>query len=198
MKIYASHPSAYSRKVRVLALELGLPAIEFIDQAPRDNATGFFTLNPLARIPVLVTDKDTLLYDSPVICDYLNALAGGSELIPAGGAARWDALRRQALGDGVLDVGLPLRYDTMLPKPQQNQDNMERYRATMNRTMDALEREPATASGVFDIGAISIACMLGWIDFRFPDWGWKSTRPALAAWHAAMEARPSFVQTRPA
>jgi glutathione S-transferase len=115
MRLYSSPPSAYSRKVRIVALELGIAdRIEVCAQSPRDNSGGSFAINPLARIPVLVTDDGVVLYDSPVICDYLNNLVHGA-LIPGPGSARWEALRRPALGDGMLDWGLPLSIRMTVP-----------------------------------------------------------------------------------
>lgn len=199
MKLYTAGASPYARKVRVLILELGLSdRIELQQQAPRDNSTGFFAVNPLARVPTLVTDDGAVLYDSPVICEYLNAIGEGS-LFPPAGAARWDALRRQALGDGLLDTAQPLRGELLRAKELQSTDLIDRHRATVDRALDAMNREPTVASaGPLDIGAIAIACAVGWLDFRFADWGWRSTRPALAAWLAKIETRPSFQSTRPA
>lgn len=198
MKLYSSKASPYSRKVRVSAIELGIgDRIETIETAPRDNSTGFFAVAPLARIPALQTDDGVVLYDSPVICEYLNALASGN-LVPAQGARRWDALRRQALGDGILDTALPLRGELLRAAELQSADLIARHRATVDRALDAAENDPASAnSDAFDIGAIAIACALGWLDFRFPDWGWRKTRPKLAAWQKTLEQRPSFQATKP-
>jgi len=198
MKLYSATASPYSRKVRVIAMELGLSAqIELREQMPRDNSTGFFSINPLARIPALEMDGGGILYDSPVICEYLNAKAKGS-LIPADGAARWDALRRQALADGLLDTALPLRGELLRAKELQSEDLIVRHRATVDRALDAAEHDPVTANpALFDIGVIALACALGWLDFRFPDWGWRASRPRLAKWLIEIERRPSFEATRP-
>jgi glutathione S-transferase len=199
MKLYSASASPYSRKARVLVIELGLSSrVEVQEQAPRDNSTGYFNVNPLARVPALLTDDGTVLYDSPVICEYLNTLANGS-IIPAAGVQRWDALRRQALADGLLDTALPLRGELLRTKELQSADLVNRHRATIDRALDAMNREPAIVQGnTFDIGTVAIACALAWLDFRFADWGWRATRPALAAWLARFEARPSFQSTKPA
>jgi glutathione S-transferase len=199
MKLYSASASPYARKVRVLVSELGLTGrVTVQEQAPRDNSTGYFAINPLARVPALVTDDGVVLYDSPVICEYLDTLANGP-FIPAAGAQRWDALRRQALGDGILDTGLPLRGELLRAKELQSADLIDRHRATIDRAFDTLNREPAIGGGgAFDIGAVAIACALGWIDFRFADWGWRATRPALAAWLEAILARASLQSTKPA
>ena len=199
MKLYSATASPYSRKVRVTAIELGLSAqIELREQMPRDNSTGFFSINPLARVPALEMETGGILYDSPVICEYLNAKAGGS-LIPADGAARWDALRRQALADGLLDTALPLRGEVLRAKELQSEELIVRHRATVDRALDAAEHDPVTANPVLlDIGVIALVCALGWLDFRFPDWGWRASRPRLAKWLTEIERMPSFKATRPA
>ncbi len=198
MKLYSAAASPYSRKVRVLAIELGLAdRVQVQEQAPRDNSTGYFSVNPLARVPALVTDDGTVLYDSPVICEYLNALANGS-FIPPGGAARWDALRRAALADGLLDNTLPLRGELLRAKELQSAELIARHRATTDRALDAANREKTIVeNGTFDIGSIALGCALGWLDFRFPDWGWRATRAPLAAWLARIETRASFQSTKP-
>ena len=198
MKLYSAKASPYARKVRVVAIELGLgEQLQIQEQAPRDNSTGFFAINPLARVPALQNDDGVVLYDSPVIVDYLNTLAGG-KLVPAAGAERWDALRRQALGDGILDTALPLRGELLRAKELQSEELIIRSRATIDRALDAADRDPAThRPEQLDIGAIAIACTLGWLDFRFPDLGWRTTRSALAGWLQKLEQRPSFQTTRP-
>jgi glutathione S-transferase len=198
VKLYCSGASAYSRKVRVLAIELALAdRLELVEQAPRDNRHGFFDVNPLARIPVLVTDDGVALYDSPVICEYLDTLAGGGR-IPHGGAARWDALRRQALGDGILDNALPLRNERLRAPEVRNAEVLERQRGAIERALDAADRDPSLAdTGPPDIGAIALGCALGWLDYRLADWGWRAKRAPLAAWFATLTRRPSFASTMP-
>lgn len=198
MKLYGTTGSPYARKARVCAHELGLAdRIEFVVQAPRDNAGGYWNVNPLARIPALVLDDGSALYDSPVICEYLNALAGGA-LIPASGPARFDALRRQALGDGIPESGVPLRGELARAPELHAAEYIDRYKATIDRALDAIDREPATVTGgPVDVGAIACACAIGWLAYRFPDWRIAPGRPRLAAWYAAILERPSFRATRP-
>ena len=117
MKLWQSLPSPFARKVRVCAIELGLDGkIDMIETrvAPNKPNLELAREAPLIKVPVLATDDGTVLYDSRVICEYLDALAGGNRLFPAAGAARWDALRRQALGDGVMDAGILRRYELAL------------------------------------------------------------------------------------
>jgi glutathione S-transferase len=198
MRLFSATASPYSRKVRVAMIELGLAdKIETVAQSPRDGASGFFAINPLAKIPALQTDDSGVLFDSPVICEYLNALVGGS-LIPAAGKARWDALRREAIGDGILDTAMPLRGELLRPAEQRSSELIDRQRATVNRTLGVLDQGKLPSLDTVDIGTIAIGCALGWLDFRFADWGWQANCPKLAAWQRTLNQRASFAATAPA
>jgi glutathione S-transferase len=199
MKLRHSPLSPYVRKVMILAIECGLAGrIEKIPTAvlpvkPNDELK---PENPLVKIPALTTDAGETLYDSPVICEYLDSLHGGTKMFPGAGPARWTALRRQALGDGILDAAILCRYEmTARPKELQWGDWIEGQMRKVRGALDALEGE--RLDGVFDIGTITIACALGYLDFRFPDEGWRKTRPRLAAWFAEMSKRPSIKETVP-
>lgn len=198
MKLYSGIASPFARKARVVVAELGLQdRVEFQLQKPREDTNGWFAINPLARIPALVTDDGSVLYDSPVVCEYLNGVGNGS-LLAAAGPQRWDALRRQALGDGMLDSGFPLRGELGRKPDHQDADLIARHRATLARALDAVNADPATdVARPLDLGAIALACAICWLDFRLPDLGWRSTRPRLAAWLDAVTARPSFQNTKP-
>ena len=199
MRMYSSPTSPYVRKVRVAAHELGLhERLELIDitLSPVNPHRELRAHNPVGKIPALITDAGETLYDSPVICEYLDALAGGGRIFPAPGPARWTALRRQALADGLTDASVLVRYETAVrPATLQWQEWIEGQFLKMRTALDALEKE--TLDGSFDIGAISVACALGYLDFRFSDERWRETRPRLAAWHATAGERPSLALTRP-
>jgi glutathione S-transferase len=201
MKLWYSPASPFARKVRAAALELGLEAriaLAQVTVAPSKPNLELARQNPLIKIPALETDDGSVLYDSRVICEYLDALAGGGRLFPAAGAARWQALRRQALGDGVLDAGILRRYElAQRPEALRWADWLAGQQAKVDHGLDAAEREAGGWNGEFDIGHLTLACALGWIDFRFPDSGWRATRPRLAAWFARVSARPSLAQTVP-
>lgn len=200
MKLYFSPTSPYARKVRISAHELGLSEkIELISIAlsPISPHDALRSSNPLGKLPALIRDDGEALYDSPVICEYLDSLAGGTRIFPAAGAARWTALRRQALADGILDAAVLTRYEEALrPKELRWQPWVDGQWLTMRTGLDALERE--NLDGALDIGAISIACALGYLDFRFASEGWRTSRPRLAAWAAAIGKRPSLATTLPA
>ena len=199
MKLYFSPTSPYARKVRISAHELGFSGkIELVSIAltPVSPHDALRASNPLGKIPALITDEGEALYDSPVICEYLDALAGGHRLLPAAGPARWTALRRQALADGILDAAVLTRYEEALrPKELRWQDWVNGQLLKMRTALDALEQE--SLHGAFDIGMISIVCALGYLDFRFASEHWRATRPRLAAWEAGISKRPSLAATLP-
>ena len=199
MKLFFSPPSPFARKVRISALELGLAErIELIEVSlsPVQPHHGLRSHNPLGKIPALVTEADEALYDSPVICEYLDALAGGDRLWPAAGAARWRALRHQALADGLADAAILMRYELVIrPEGLRWSEWLDGQRLKVRTALDALEAEPL--EGPFDIGAISIVCALEYLEFRFPEERWRERRPQLAAWHESLSRRPSVVSTRP-
>ena len=199
MQLYSSPASPFARKVRVSAHELGLDArlqLINITLSPVNPHAGLRTHNPLGKIPALVTDSGETLYDSPVICEYLDALAGGGRLIPTAAAARWTALRRQALADGLTDATVLVRYEQAVrPAALRWQDWIEGQFLKVRTALDALEQEDL--EGPFDIGAVSLACALGYLDFRFAEERWREARPRLAAWYDAVSQRPSLLATRP-
>jgi glutathione S-transferase len=201
MKLWHSTPSPFARKVRAAAIELGLAErIELAELAllPTRPNQELARRNPLIKVPALEAEDGSVLYDSRVICEYLDALAGGGRLFPASGAARWQALRRQALGDGIMDAGILRRYELALrPEALRWADWLAGQQAKVDHGLDAAGREARGWGDAFDIGHITIACALGWLDFRFPDAGWRATRPQLAGWFTRVSARPSLAQTGP-
>ena len=200
MKLYWGSASPYVRKVMVTAHELGLQdSIERLDSAahPVDRDRRIQTFNPLAKVPAAMTDDGTALYDSRVICEYLDATASGG-LFPAPGPARWTALRRQALADGLLDAALLIRYERVArPEGRQWPGWIAKQGEKINDALDAMQVD-LPEDGCHDIGAISYGCALGWLDFRFPDIDWRAGRAELDAWQAAFDARPAMAATRPA
>jgi glutathione S-transferase len=201
MKLWHTPPSPFARKVRVAAIELGLAGrIEeiLVTVAPNKPNETLGRTNPLMKVPALETDDGLVLFDSRVICEYLDALAGGNRLFPAQPARRWDALRRQALGDGVVDAGVLRRYELALrPEALRWAEWLQGQQRKIDLGLDVAEREAGAWGDAFDIGHITIACALHWLDFRFGDNDWRGRRPTLAAWLAGAQARPSIAQTMP-
>jgi glutathione S-transferase len=151
--------------------------------------------NPLSKIPTLVLDDGSSLYDSAVICEYLDSLHSGAQLFPAGGFARWSALRRQALGDGFLDLLLLWRYERQREQPSQAQ--LDAFSTKYKATMQYLEQEASALDATpFGIGHIAIGCSLSYLDFRFLHLDWRSAHPQIAGWHATFAERPSAKATQ--
>lgn len=200
MKLHYSPTSPYVRKALVLALETGLgDRLERVGHTPSPIGAdaALNQANPLGKIPALETDDGQVLYDSPVVCEYLDSLHDGQRLFPAG-AERWDALRRQALADGILDASVLVRYETWLrPETLRWNEWVSGQRSKIERSLDALERDIARWRERLDIGVITTACALGYLDFRFHDLDWRSRCPQLAAWYAEFGQRPSMTQTAP-
>ncbi|MEM8949060.1 MAG: glutathione S-transferase [Pseudomonadota bacterium] len=201
MKLHYALPSPYVRKVRAVAIELGLDdRIELLSRGmtPVSPEAELNADNPLGKIPCLMTDEGEALYDSRVICAYLDALVGGGKVIPASGATRWTALRREALADGILDAAVGRRYETFLRPEDMRWDIwIEEQRQKFLRGLDQLEKEAASFGDSVDIGTIATACALGYMDFRYADERWRDTRPTLAAWYETFSKRPSIATTAP-
>jgi len=200
MKLFFAAASPFARKVTVCAAELGI-AIERVAATPhpinRDRSV--VAQNPLGKVPTAIADDGTVLFDSRVICEYLDAQAGGGRLFPAAGPARWQALAEQALADGLMDAGILLRYEALTRPAEQQSDAWKA--GQMDKIACALDALEAQAGGLgdrVDIGSITIGCALGWLDFRFGDLGWRNGRPGLAGWFEAFDARPTMAATRPA
>lgn len=147
------------------------------------------------KVPSLATDDGQMLFDSRVICEYLDSLAGGGRLFPAPGLARWTALRQQALGDGILEALILCRYELVRPEDRRWTGWTDGQMGKARQGLAAAEREDLT--GPRTIGPIAIGCMLGYLDFRFPDDGWRVRHPTLAAWYEATERLPSMQATKP-
>jgi glutathione S-transferase len=191
-----SPASPYARKVRIAADLLGLTdRIEIAGADLSNPADSIRAQNPLGKIPALVLEDGSSLYDSRVIAEYLDHLAGGGRLLSADPAKRFAALRLQALGDGINDAALLIRYEaTSRPEAKRFSDWTELQQGKIERSLAALEAAPP--SGPIDIGHIAVATALGYLDLRF-DGAWRATHPKLVAWlDAFSSATPSFEATK--
>lgn len=201
MKLHYALPSPYVRKVRAVAIELGLDdRIELLSRSmtPVSPEAELNADNPLGKIPCLVTDDGEALYDSRVISAYLDDLADGGSVIPVSGKARWNALRREALADGILDAAVGRRYETHLrPKEFQWHEWIDAQREKFTRALDQLEHEAEDFGDTVDIGTIAAACACGYMDFRYADETWREGRPNLSAWFDTFSKRPSIATTAP-
>jgi len=202
MKLRYSPTSPYVRKVMVVALETGLAErIERIPTmvAPTKPNEEVARENPLVKVPALTTDDGMVLYDSPVICEYLDTQHSGAKLFPASGKARWMALRQQALGDGILDAAILGRYEILRPKEYQWQDWIDAQLRKVRGALAALEIEAAAGeiAGPITIGQITLACALGYLDFRYASEEWRTKQRRLAAWFDEFAKRKSIELTKP-
>jgi glutathione S-transferase len=195
MKLFFSPTSPYVRKCLVVAHELGLNRrIELVagNAHPVNRDPNIVAANPLGKVPTLTCDDGRVLYDSRVICEYLNDLGGGT-LFPRSGAARWDALALQALADGMLDAALLARYeDALRPEALRWADWRAGQLDKVATSMAALEAKTESMPGRVDIGALALACALGYLDLRFNELGWRARYPNVANWAAEFCKRPSL------
>lgn len=199
MKLHWSPRSPFVRKVMIVAHERGLldriTCVRTVAATSKPHAE-LMEDNPLSKIPTLVLDDGTVIYDSPVICEYLDALDGDPRLFPEEPKARLEALRLQALGDGFLDLLVLLRDERMREQPSEvHMASAAVRKAAILKNLDADAR--ALASAPFSIGHIAIGCALSYLDFRYADEDWRKDHPRIAAWHATFAARPSVHATEP-
>ena len=201
MKLYYSSASPYVRKVMVTAIETGLESkIEKVPAtvAPNKPNAEVARDNPLMKVPTLVADGGEALYDSRVICEYLDSLHGGRKLIPASGGERWRVLGLQALGDGILDAGLLTRYETFLrPENLRWADWTSGQSLKITQALDMLEKESELLAGPINLGQIAVACAIGWLEFRKPLGDIRPGRPKLFTWYDEFLKRPSMQATMP-
>lgn len=196
MKLITGPASTFGRKVRVVAIEIGIESRIQIELFPPDQITARAAPhNPLGKVPVLFPDEGDPLYDSPVICEYLDSLNGGSKLFPTQGEARWNALRLQALGDGIGEAVGALGAEKSRSAPVQHAPAIDAQSARIERALDYLETRIGELSGPLSIGQVAVACGLGYIDFREPALGWRTSRPQLADWFESFSRRDSMQRT---
>jgi glutathione S-transferase len=194
MLLYFSPTSPYVRKVSVTASELGI-ALDREAVAVHAFPSDYGKINPVNRIPALRLDDGSMMFDSRVICEYLDTLKG-SRLLPPSGPARWQVLKRQVLGDGILDAAVPRIGEVGRPAAQQSPGRLAEYERSIRQTLDALEAGVGELRGL-DLGTIAVGCGLGYLDFRFPQDQWRNGRPNLAAWYGEFAKRPAMVSTMP-
>lgn len=199
MQLRYSPTSPYVRKVMVTALETDLEKkIEKIPTNPWDRDTDLPKDNPIGKVPALKRDSGDVLFDSRVICEYLDGQHGGDKLFPANGDARWSVLKLHALADGILDAAVVCVVEGKRPKELQSKDWVERQKKAIERSLDALEQSMSQIDGrPLSIAHIAIGCALGYLDFRNPVSDWRNGRPKLAKWYEAFSKRPSMQATQP-
>lgn len=196
MKLFYAPTSPFARKVRVAAAELSLTdRIELVPINPWADAA-LRGHNPLAKVPTLLRDDGEALFESSVICEYLDHVAAGG-LFPAPGEARWGALLRQGVADGISTAAGRLYADERRPATERSEGVMQRQAAAIEAGLDRLEHGARELSPeLADIGAIAAACALEYLDFRWPERNWRSGRDGLARWLAGVSRRASMLTTQ--
>jgi glutathione S-transferase len=199
MKLVGSRTSPYVRKARVILAERNLP-FEFVEENVWNADTGVTRYNPLTKVPALVMDDGEAIYDSVVICEYLDAISGGT-FIPTGAVERALARRDEALGDGIADAGITVFLERKREASRQDPTWIARQLGKVDSGIAALVRslgpKPYFAGARPGIGDISCACALLWLEFRMPEITWRASNPTLKAWIERMESRPSVSSSTP-
>ena len=202
MKLHHNPASPFVRMVRMTAYELGIAEeMELIHTGtflPIAEHEAVARDNPLGKIPALVTAHGHQLHDSRVICKYLVHHAGDKSLLPDEPVARFRILTLQSIAIGIADSGVSLRYETFL-RPEQLRwpEWIDRQTSRINSTLDGLEEDWTEDLAEVTLGSIAVAAVLGYLDFRWPDWGWRDGRSNLASFYEGFSQRPSMTQTLP-
>lgn len=195
MKVLTSPASPFGRKVKLTAIMKGLDkqiSFETVTASAPDNT------NPLAKIPVLITDDGVSIYDSPVICEYLDAQVAMPVMFPGEGTRRWKTLTLGALGDGIMDAAILLVYEGRYRPENMRVDAwVEMQQNKIDRALKFLETAPPELPPEPDYGVMTVACALGYLDFRHAG-KWRGAHPQMVAWLEAFDAAvPGFKQTAP-
>jgi glutathione S-transferase len=196
VKLFYSPTSPYVRKVMACAIQRGIAdRIEKIPSNPHQSPPDLLAQNPLSKVPCLVTDDGNALFGSQLICEFLETMGEALPLFPASGAPRWRALKQQSIGDGILDAAVPCRGELARPREDARDAAIARYKAAMARAVDVLETDPPHRH--IDIGSITVACALGYLDFRYGAEPWRPNHPKLAEWYDAFSQNACIAQTAP-
>lgn len=198
LTLRTSQPSPYGRKVLIAADLLGLTDRITIEPADTTNPSDSLrSQNPLGKIPILLLETGAALYDSRVILEYLDHLAGGGRIIPAEPAARFAALQRAALADGILDAALLILYESRYrAETMRSQSWVDHHGGKIERGLAHLEAAAPVVPETITVAEIGLACVLGYLDLRFAG-AWRATAPNLVAFHDAFAARvPAFAATK--
>jgi glutathione S-transferase len=197
LTLRTSFGSPFGRKARIAVGLLGLDDKVTVEPAStQDPAHGISKQNPLGKVPVLVLDDGSALFDSPVILEYLDAVAGGGRILPPQGPARFDALRLEALADGIIEASVLIVYEGRYRPPEKAEQKwLDMQAAKVARGLAALEAAPPALDAVPNVGQITLACALSYQDLRFKG-TWRKDHPRLVAWLDSFAARvPSFAAT---
>lgn len=200
MKLLGTLTSPYVRKARVVLAEKKID-FEWVVDSPNDTASSVPKYNPLGRVPVLVLEDETAIFDSPVIVEYLDSLAPNNKLFPASSRERIEVRRWEALADGLLDAAVGIRLELQRPEAMRSASVMARERRAIDAALAAMSKELGNnhwcMGTPFTFADIAVGCALGYLDFRFPELDWRERHPNLARLHDRLMQRPSFADTVP-
>lgn len=200
MQLYYSERSPYARKVRAVAVEKGL-SLSLIETMPLEMPADLLAKNPLSKVPVLALPTGEAIYDSPIICEYLDEVGHGPRLMPASGLARAQAQSWAALADGIIDAGVSCLYESLRPEAKQYDGWYNKQRAVILRGIQGFEAQPALLAQP-SIATIGLACAIDYADHRVASLGhpitWRETCPHVAKWLDAFLARDCMTHTVPA
>ena len=197
MKLHHAHASPFARKVMACAILRGIEGrIEIVVTDPHASPDALLQDNPLSKVPTLVTDDGRPVFDSRVICEYLDTVGDAPPLFPpTGSLARLSAQIRHALADGIMDAAVARRMRFGKRMDDTRLAYIARLKAAVERGLAAMEADPP--QGLSDIGDIATACALGYLDFRFADEPWRAGHPRLADWFAEVSRMPALARTAP-
>jgi glutathione S-transferase len=196
MKLYWSAASPFARKCRILIRERGLSGVEEIVIDPFSDPAELIAFNPLGKIPLLARKNGDALFDSRVICTFLDSLDGGPRLLPEDSAKRLEVLRAEALADGVMDLAVSLSLERRKPEGEKTPSFAARWREQLERGLDVMTSE-LSRLGEFSLADAAFASALGYLDYRQPKIDWRSPRKSLDLWFAKMSERQSLIETAP-
>ncbi len=197
-KLRYSTTSPFVRKVSVTIIECGLEnQVDLELTNPWAPDTNLPSTNPLGKVPALTLENGQVLFDSPVICEFLDSLSSVPRLFPENSKERWSALMQQALGDGIMEAAVGRLLESRRPDQEQSHAAITRYAAAVERSLDHLESNTQDITNGFNIGQLTIACALEYLDFRFSKENWRDGRPNLSKWHESLASRPSLRKTVP-
>lgn len=200
MKLIGSTTSPFVRKIRVLLLEKNIP-FDLVKDSPWEPGNHVADFNPLGKVPAFVSDEGEVLFDSPVIAEFVDSLNQSPAFVPSEARAARQVRQAEALADGICDAGIAIFLEGRRPEDKQWPDWVARQTQKIERGCDALEAQLAgrdwLCSETMSLADISAAVALDWFDFRLPHLAWRKGRPQLAAMVDSLLARPSFVASVP-
>ena len=196
MKLAYSPASPYVRKVTACAIKRGLDKqVERVKIGTTDPE--LLKFNALSKVPTLILDDGTCIFDSPVICEYLDSVGSAPKLFPAAGPARWKALTQEALADGILDATQPRRREIALPQDEGRKGYIALQQGKVARALDEFEKQADSLGNLDTIGEITIGCALGYLDFRYANEPWRPGHPVLTAWYEKVVNLAPLAETMP-